>query len=354
MKRRTLVKTIIGVALGALGTVFAIYALRRTHDDAASAGGPPVKPVIHVQVGVLERKTLHRYVTGYGVVEPAPAAPRRPAAEALVAAPINGVVTRVLVAAGERVHRGALLVELDSDVMTERYAAAEVRRERRLYAQHNTSLKALQQAEAALALLRIRAPLTGTVVRVKIKPGAAVNTNTVLAEIVDLRRLVVRTDIPAAQASGLELGQPVQLQDDPQITTRLGYISPTVDQSDGAVSVWAALPAARHLRPGEYVGVRIVTATHRGVLAAPTLSVITGVSGRSVLSIVHGAEAIRVPVTAGLREKGWVEVSGPGLRAGTRIVTIGAYGLPHRVAIEIAPASADSAGAGRAPGAATP
>lgn len=352
MKRRTL----IGVVLAVLGALLALYAVRGTYQDAQNASEPSAKPVIRVQVGVLERKTLHRYVTGYGVVEPAPATPRRPAADAAVAAPINGVVTRVLVAAGERVHRGELLVELNSDAMTERYAAAEVRRERRLYAQHNTSLKALQQAEAQLALLRVRAPLTGTLVRVKIRPGAAVNTNTVLADIVDLRRLVVRTEIPAAEASELKLDQPVEVEirGDAPVITRVGYISPTVDPSDGAVSVWAALPAARDLRPGGYVGVRIITATHRDVLAAPTASVVTGVSGRSVLSIVHGEEAIRVPVRAGLRENGWVEVSGAGLRAGTRIVTIGAYGLPERVAIEIEPASADSGVAGRGQGAATP
>ncbi len=348
------VRILIGVILAGLGVILALYAFLGTHQNAQSAREPSAKAVIRVQVGVLERKTLHRYVTGYGVVEPAPATPRGPAAEAAVAAPINGVVTRVLVAAGERVHRGELLVELNSDAMTERYAAAEARRQRRLYAQHNTSLKALQQAEATLALLRIRAHLTGTVVRVKIRPGAAVNTNTVLAEIIDLRRLVVRTEIPAAEASALKLDQPVQLEGDAPVITRVGYISPTVDPSDGAVSVWAALPAASHLRPGGYVGVRIVTATHREVLAAPTASVITGVSGRSVLSIVRGEEAIRVPVRTGLRERGWVEVSGPDLRAGIRIVTIGAYGLPDRVPIEIEPASADSAVTGRAPGAATP
>ncbi len=350
MKRRTL----IGVVLAVLGALLALYAVRGTYQDAQNASKPSAKPVIRVQVGVLERKTLHRYVTGYGVVEPSPATPGRPAAQAAVAAPVNGVVTRVLVAPGERVHRGELLVELNSDAMTERYAAAEVRRERRLYAQHNTSLKALQQAEAQLALLRIRAPLTGTVVGVGIRPGAAVNTNTVLAEIVDLRRLVVRTEIPAAEASELKLDQPVELRGDAPVVTRVGYISPTVDPSDGAVSVWAALPQATDLRPGEYVRLRIITATHPDVLAAPTASVITDVSGRGVLSIVHGEEAIRVPVRTGLRENGWIEVSGADLRAGTRIVTIGAYGLPERVAIEIEPTSVDSARAGRGQGAATP
>ena len=351
MKRR------VYIASALLGLVAAVsaYALLRAHRDARRAGGQPlVAPVISVQVGALELKTLHRYVIGYGVVEPAPATSRRAAAEAQVAAPVNGVVTRVLIAAGERVRRGQLLAELNSDAMTETYAAAQARRERRLYAQHNASLKDLQQAEARLALLRITAPVSGTVVRVDIKPGTAVNTSTVLADVIDLHRLVVRTDIPAAQAIELKLGQPVQMLGGVRIATRLAYISPTVDQSDGAVSVWAALPADSRLRPGQYVRLRIVTATHRMTVAAPSAGVITDVGGHSVLSVVRGHEAIRVPVRIGIRESGWDEVSGPGLRAGAQIVTVGAYGLPPRVAIQITSDSARDPIAANAQGSETP
>ena len=351
MKRR------VYIASALLGLVAAVsaYALLRAHRDARRAGGQPlVAPVISVQVGALELKTLHRYVIGYGVVEPAPATPRRAAAEAKVAAPVNGVVTRVLIAAGERVRRGQLLAELNSDAMTETYAAAEARRERRLYAQHNASLKDLQQAEARLALLRITAPVSGTVVRVDIKPGTAVNTSTVLADVMDLHRLVVRTDIPAAQATALKLGQPVQVLGAMRTATRLAYISPMVDQSDGAVSVWAPLPADSRLRPGQYVRLRIVTATHRMALAAPSAGVITDVGKHGVLSVVRGHEAIRVPVRIGIREHGWVEVSGPALRAGTQIVTVGAYGLPSRVAIQIASDSARDPVAANAQGPETP
>ncbi len=334
-----LVAVILAFGLGA----YALLQSRGTDSHAEEDRAP--SSLISVQVGTLERRTVHRYVSGYGRVEPAPATPRHPAAMAAIAAPVTGVVTRVKVVAGQKVQRGQLLMELNSGAMTEAYAAQEAARQRKLYAARNTSLKALQDAEAQLALLRVTAPLRGTVVRLNVEPGTAVSANTVLAEIMDLHRLVVQADIPQAQAAELALGQPLQVLGTPPIPTRLGYIGSTVNTSDGAVSTWAPLPRASGLRPGQYVRIRIVTATHRDSLVAPTASVVRGIDGHGLVWIVRGDEATRMPVKTGLREGGWIEVSGPALRPGTAVVTVGAFGLPRRTRIQIIEASATSSGA---------
>lgn len=330
-----LVAVILAFGLGA----YALLNSGRTDSRPDEARAP--SSLISVQVGTLARRTLHRYVSGYGLVEPAPATSLHPAAEAALAAPVTGVVTRVKVIAGQTVQRGQLLMDLNSDVMTETYAAQEAARQRQLYAARNTSLKALQDAEAQLALLRVTAPLSGTVVRLNVEPGTAVSANTVLAEVMDLHRLVVQTDIPQAQAAELALGQPLLILGTPPIRTRLGYISATVNASDGAVTAWAPLPRASGLRPGQYVQVRIVTATRRNSLVAPTASVVRGIAGHGVLWIVRGDEATRTPVMTGLRAGGWIEVSGPGLKSGTPVVTVGAFGLPRRTRIQIVDAAAD-------------
>lgn len=332
MKPATL---LVSTSLLALAIGLGAYrGVKADSDDAGADADSTVPSLVSVQVGALRRMTVHRYLDGYGVIAPAPATPREPAASATLASPVSGVVTRVRVAAGERVRRGQVLVELNSDSMTERYAEQEVARQRRLYAEHNTSLKALQNAEARLALLRVAAPLAGTVVRVGVGPGAAVNTSTVLAEVVDLKRLVVRTDIPQEQAAQLKVGQRVEFFGAAP-SAQLGYISPTVDAQDGAVMAWAKLRADSGLRPGQFVRLRIVTATHPDSLVAPAASVVSDLSGHSVLSLVRGEEAVRTRVKSGLREDGWVEVSGPGLEPGTKVVTVGAYGLPERTRIQI-------------------
>ncbi len=329
-------KSIALVVAGVLALGLGAYVLLGSRgNDSAADRDRALSSLISVQIGTLKRMTVHRYVDGYGVVEAAPATSQHPAAAAAIAAPVTGVVTNVDVVAGQRVRRGQLLMDLNSDAMTEAYAAQEVARQRKLYAANNTSRKALQGAEAQLALLRVTAPLSGTVVAVNVKPGSAVSTSAVLAEVMDLRRLVVQVDIPQAQATALQLGEPLQVLGTPRLTTQLRYISPTVNRSDGAVTTWAPLPPGSPLRPGQYVRVRTVTATHRHSLVAPADSVVSDLAGHSVLSVVRGDEAIRMPVTTGLREDGWIEVSGTELKAGTPVVTVGAFGLPRRTRIRI-------------------
>ena len=338
-------RILIAGGLFALGATLGAYALR-SHRAAPAPSREPTASIhsaISVQVGELKRMTLHRYVTGYGVVAPAPATRHRPAAAAAIAAPVTGVVTRVFITAGQRVRRSQLLMELNSGSTTEAYAAQEVARLRQLYAEHNASLKALQNAEAQLALLRVTAPLSGTVVSVNVKPGTAVDANTVLAEVIDLDRLVVRTSIPEMDAGELKAGEVLHVPGASPLTATLAYVSPTINSSDGTVMAWASLPPHSGLRSGQFVRLRIVTATARDALVAPSESVIrNAVGGSGVLSVVRGREAIRVPVKMGLREDGWVQVSGAGLAPGTRVVTVGTYGLPTRTAVQIRGATAGS------------
>ena len=74
--------------------------------------------IVTVQTGALKLATLHRYVPGYGTVEPAPATAEQPAASAQLAAPSAGVVARVNVVAGQQVAKGDVLVELNSGATT--------------------------------------------------------------------------------------------------------------------------------------------------------------------------------------------------------------------------------------------
>ncbi len=84
MKRKPIVIGLIVVLCAGLG----IYALIKSRGTATAPDEEENTPtVVSVQTGALQRMTLHRYVTGYGTVEPAPATPNQPAAGAQLAAP---------------------------------------------------------------------------------------------------------------------------------------------------------------------------------------------------------------------------------------------------------------------------
>ena len=251
------------------------------------------------------------------------------------------MVAKVNVIEGQHVEKGDVLMELNSGAATAESAAQEVERQKKLFAQENTSLRNLQTAEAQLALLRVTAPLSGTVARVNVKPGQAVDLTTVVAEVMDLSRLAARAEIPAAEADGLKAGEEVQVLSEPAVTTELLFVSPDVDKDNGTVLVRALLPADSGLRPGQFVPLRIVTAVHTNCLAAPAESVVTDESGKSVIALVKGDESVQTPVQTGLRENGWVEIAAPGLKAGDTVVTVGAYGLPEKTKISVQNSTGD-------------
>ncbi len=337
MKRKQII--IGGVIIVALG--LGIYAIIKSPHAASSdsdeEGGPAenVPSVVAVQVGALKQMTLRRYVSGYGTVEAAPATADAPAAGAQLAAPAAGVVAKLNVIADQQVQKGDTLVELNSGVTTFDSAQAEAERQEKLFAQNNTSLKSLQDAEAQLAALEIVAPLSGTVTRLAVKPGEAVDVNMPVAEVIDLTRLAVSADVPAVEAAALKIGEEVQVQSETLVTATLSFVSPAMDAKNGTVLTWALLPADSGLRPGQFVQLKIVTAVHTNCLAAPAESVVTDESGKSVIALVHGDEATQTPVQTGLRENGWVEVAGAGLKEGASVVTTGAYGLPEKTKINV-------------------
>jgi membrane fusion protein (multidrug efflux system) len=303
--------------------------------DDNSAADEKVVTEVSVQTGKITAATLHGYVQGYGTVEPAPATTDLPAASAQLASPSAGVVTKVNVLEGQQVTKGDVLAVLNSGTTTAENAEQEVERQEKLYAQQNTSLKNLQDAEAQLALLQVTAPLSGTVARVNVKPGQAVDLTTVVAEVMDLNRLAVSAEIPSAEANDLKPGSPLEILNEPPVMTELLFVSPSVDKDNDTVLVRALLPADSGLRPGQFVSLRIVTAVHTNCLAAPVESVVTDENGGSVIALVNGDEATQTPVQTGLRENGLIEVSAPEIKAGDTVVTVGTYGLPEKTKIHV-------------------
>jgi len=341
-QKQILIGGVIVVVLG-LGIYAIIKSPHATSSDPDDAPAPENVPsVVTVQLGMLKQMTLHNYISGYGTVEAAPATADQPAAGAQLAAPSAGVVAKVNVIAGQQIQKGDVLVELNAGTATFDYAQAGAERQRKLYEQQNTSLKSLQDAEAQLAALQVVAPLSGTVTRLAVKPGEAVDVNTPVAEVIDLSRLAVSSEIPAAEANDLKTGQEVQVQSESPVTATLSFVSPAVDAKNGTILTRALLPADSGLRPGQFVQLKIVTAVHTNCLASPSESVVTDDSGQSVIALVNGDAAAQAPVQTGLREDGWVEITGAGLKEGSSVVTVGAYGLPEKTKIRVLGATDES------------
>jgi membrane fusion protein, multidrug efflux system len=314
---------------------------------------------VAVHIGTVTKATLHRYVTAYGYVEPAPATAARPAGGAMISTFVGGVLTSIECVEGSRVTRGDVLFRLDSRMATVavRKAQQEVdfaektyERQQALISSDGTSQRALLEArqrlddarsnlasaETELAYLNIAAPITGTVTRIDARVGQFVDANAVLAEVVDLGRLVVTAAVPVREAGGLRVGQPVFIgSDSSALHGTLTVVGRDVDTSTGTYRVQASIPSSAGFTPGQFMDIRIVTEEHPDVLAVPEVSLVTRTGEGSWIVVVDGEQAVRRPVMPGLREGGMVEVSGDGLTEGMTIVTTDAYSLPAETRIHI-------------------
>ncbi len=379
--------SLLGAALLAGGwiTIFhADWIKPHPKDDAEET----VETVVPVHVGAVKKVSFHRYVEGWGNVTAEPAADGKAAASARVASPTLGVLAEARCAEGQRVEKGATLFQLDTRMATaealkataarasakaaiDRLTAAvefnqrELERTKKLTQEQLSSEKELRAAELVLltsqkdlteanarvfeadrtaqaaqtqaALLRIQSPLSGTVVKINVNPGEAIEAATVLAEIVDLDRLVVSATIPAVELPSLKLGQAAEIlvgDSASGLTGQLAFLGFQVDPRNDTVSVRVAIPRDAGLRPGQYVRIRVVVEQHDDRLAVPKESVVRGDDG-AVLSVVVGDKATQLPVHVGLKENGLVEVEGDGLKEGAVVVTAGAYALPKETKIRV-------------------
>jgi len=317
-----------------------------------------IVPDVGVHVGKIVRATLRGYITAYGTVEPEPPGAGRAAAGALISAPVGGILAEIACAEGRAVARGALLFRLDTrlaEVAAAKAAkaveAAELtyERQKKLLAADGTSSKSFQEAEAALnaargdlaaartelALREIRAPLSGTVVRIDARVGQSVETNAVLAEVIALDRLVVTARVPSRDAARLRTGSAVVWGEGGAAPGRVLVVGRDIDPKTDTVLVRASVPSGAGLSPGQFLSLRIVAEEHANVLAVPEESVVPGSGGGTALMVIEGEKAVPKPVKAGLRDGGLAEVEGDGLSEGLVIVTTDAYNLAGETKIHI-------------------
>jgi membrane fusion protein (multidrug efflux system) len=335
---------------------------------AVFAEEPELATEVAVHTGKVIKTTLYRFISAYGIVEPEAARGGKSSASAKIAAPMAGILTQIHCEEGQQVKKGDLLFELDTRSSDALIAKAEVAvefaqknfaRKQQLNATDNVSRKLYDEAEQLLQsarkdllnaqtqreLLKIKAPLSGTVAAIHLKVGEAVNLNTVLVDLIDLDRLNIAVRVPSLEAAGIRLGQPVEMvmgstpttarMDTPPVQRgTVIFIGAQVEPLTDTVLVRASVPADSSLRPGQFVSVRILVEERPDRLAVPIESVVNR-EGSSVIAVVEGDSAQQKTIKLGLRDGNFIEVEGEDLREGMTIVTQGAYGLPAKTRIRV-------------------
>ena len=206
---------------------------------------------------------------------------------------------------------------------------------------------AVEAAQARLDQSVIRAPADGTLIGRNVEPGDVVQPGKELMVLAPAGETQVVVQIDEKNLSQLRLGQSALGSADAypheRFPAELVYINPGIDALRGSVEVKLRVPKPpAYLRQDMTASIDIEVGRHAGVVVVPSGAIFDSATTKPWVLLVDGRNAVKRPVTLGLKGTGSVEVVA-GLDAGEMVVAAAGPGvLPGQRIRPEAPASGGS------------
>jgi len=263
------------------------------------------------------------------------------------------LITERLVEEGDRVTKGQLLVRLQDDEqrsVIEKIKSQLAKEEReydqqkRLFSQQLISEQqfndatyeldqlniSLRDAERELGYTEVTAPIAGTITARMVSLGDQVQIGQHLFDIIDFDSMVARIFVPEKHLGLLRRGLTARLTAQASAariyTGTVNRIAPIVDPKSGTVKVTVDVGSQQGLRPGMYVDVDLVTATHNEAVLVPKRAVVYDNDQMFIFRLGDERRVERIFIEPKLADKFFVEPF-EGVTAGDQIVVAGQAGL---------------------------
>ena len=263
-----------------------------------------------------------------------------------------GTLTRIFVKNGDNVQKGQLLAQVDDGVMLKSLAELEgqlktaediYNRQKTLWDQKiGTEVQFIQaksqkeNLERSITTLKenwgqtkIYAPISGTVDLVILKTGQAISPGMPLCNIINLSQLKVVGDVTEAYASKVRKGDQVVVffpDLKKEITTRVTYVSKTINPMTRTFSVECALPAGADYRANMIAVMKIIDYQNANAIAVPVNLIQTAEEGDFVMVAEKTgdkqATAKKASIVQGSNYNGIVEIKN-GLKKGDFVISTG-------------------------------
>ncbi|QNE32203.1 efflux RND transporter periplasmic adaptor subunit [Sphingomonas sp. NBWT7] len=256
----------------------------------------------------------------------------------------RGQVIAVLAQAQERAAlAGALAAERQASAQFGRMSALNDRgfvTPATLDQQRALAQRARADADTARAQITdriVRAPFSGFASQRLMSQGTIISAGAPIATISDVSRIKLDFTVPETAIAALRIGERVTARaaayPDADFTGTISSIDPVIDPTTRAASVRAILPnPGNRLKPGMLLTVRVVTG-ERDAAAVPELAVLGDGADRYVFTIGADNVAKRTKVTTGMRDGGYIEVTGIAMSA--RVITEGVVKVSDGVKVKI-------------------
>jgi len=187
----------------------------------------------------------------------------------------------------------------------------------------------LAQRKSELAIARqqlsdslLTAPFDGAIQERMANAGDYLAVGAPVARLVRVHPLRLRLAVPEREATGVKVGQPVDLtvEGDPgRHTGRVARISPAISEENRTLLVEAEVPnQGGRLRPGSFAKAEIVVRAAGTAVLVPSSSIVSFAGIEKVIGVEDG-KAVEKRVKTGRRAGGQVEIV-DGVKPGENVV----------------------------------
>ncbi len=191
-------------------------------------------------------------------------------------------------------------------------------------AQLDSAKIAVEQAQRNLDKAKLVAPFDGVVAAVNFSVGDTASGNAVT--IVDLSQLQIKVTVAEVDIAKIKPGQTAQITFDAlagkTYQGKVLSIAPVATVTQGVVNypvTIAVLDNDGTIKPGMTANLTIVVEERDNVLLVPLRAVRTQ-GNQKIVTVVYQGQNISVPVTVGLTNDTYAEITSTGLQEGDRVV----------------------------------
>jgi membrane fusion protein, multidrug efflux system len=363
LKRMILMLLAVAVFVAAIGAI-KVHQIRGAMAQGAAFKPPPEA----VTTAVAQQEEWPSTVSAIGTVTAVQGV--------VVSADLPGIVEKIAFESGRMVHKGAVLVKLDTSQEEAQLAAGQSQlnlarlnldrmkglRDGGVVSQsdYDRATAEFTQGEARVGEIRatierktIRAPFSGLLGIRQVNLGQYLAGGNPIVPLQSLNPVYVNFSVPQQQVSRLRAGVPVQVsaQGEARFTGRITAVDSVVDAATRNMQIQATFDNRDgRLRPGMFVEAQVVLGSRQPVIALPTSAISYAPYGDSVF-LVEDMKGPDGKTYRGARQQ-FVKLGGSrgdqvavvsGIEPGKEVVTSGVFKLRNGAAIlvnnEVQPAN---------------
>jgi membrane fusion protein (multidrug efflux system) len=306
-------------------------------EKAAVPAGPP--KALTVEVVAIEATDVAREISIPGTIIPNE--------EVQLFSEVSGRVEAIRFKEGQIVQKGALLIQVDTDILRAQkqqqlveldLAQKDEARKKSLLGGKGISLEEYERSSSALAAVKaqidlinvqiskanIRAPFTGRIGLRRISEGAFITSSTLITTLVQENPIKVEFAVAERYSNAVKVGQTIAFKPEhgeDSYEAKVYAYEPVIDAGTRMMTVRASLKNNGKLIPGSYVSIQYDLGNEVNAFMVPAESVIPVLKGQKVL-VVRGGKVTEVPVEVGIRTADKVQIIGA-LNAGDHVLISG-------------------------------